>query len=88
VSTPIEDGGPAFPIHSSDMFGGPITLKDGMSLRDWLAGQALASVVADALAFNLKMIEAGKGPVLNELDVASQAYVYADAMLKARGGQS
>lgn len=86
MSTPIEDGGPAFPIHSSDMFGGPITLKDGMSLRDWFAGQALPAVVADSLAFNLRMIESGKEPVLNEFDVAKQAYAYADAMLKARGG--
>ena len=35
------DGGPAFPLNASDDWGGP---TQGMSLRDWLAGQVLASL--------------------------------------------
>ena len=82
-------GGPAFPQHgwSKD----PEVLRrmkdqGGMTLLDWMAGQALAAVVADSLAFNLRMIEAGEHPAIKESDVAKQAYVYAAAMLaeKAR----
>ena len=76
----IIDGGPAFPSNDDGI------QNEGMTLRDWLAGQALGAVVADSLAFNMRMIELGKNPALKESDVAKQAYVYADAMLKARGG--
>jgi hypothetical protein len=34
MSTPINDGGPAFPVLY-------VTLHTGMSLRDWFAGMAL-----------------------------------------------
>lgn len=41
----IDDGGPAFPRSWSESFGGEIygNCTDGMSLREWFAGQALAS---------------------------------------------
>ena len=38
MSTPIDDGGPAFP--NNDAHGCAYT---GMTLRDWFAGQALAA---------------------------------------------
>lgn len=65
----------AFPCQS------PGQLEPGMSLRDWFAGQALPSLVAQpeigaAVAKN-------NGITLNEA-VASTAYGIADAMLKAR----
>ena len=58
------DGGPAFPTHESDAFAPP----EGMSLRDWFAGQALVS---------------RKTAGMTET-VARDAYWIADAMLKAR----
>lgn len=45
-----KDGGPAFPVHGIGMFSEPITLKDGMTLRDWFAGQALAGMMANRRA--------------------------------------
>ena len=38
MSTPINDGGAAFPVPY-------VTLHTGMTLRDWFAGQALAGLV-------------------------------------------
>ena len=61
-----KDGGPAFPsTHSAD----------GMSLRDWFAGQALAdlaSVDRDVEMFGVD-------------EVAKECYQLADAMLAHRG---
>lgn len=39
MSTPIDDGGTAFPVAAGVFHDG----RWGMSLRDWFAGQALAS---------------------------------------------
>ena len=62
-----KDGGPAFPQPS--VHGGPL----GMSLRDWIAGQALAGFAAN--------------PAVLTVDVAKAAYKVADAMLAAREGK-
>jgi hypothetical protein len=59
----IEDGGAAFPTTS------PYNSRAGMSLRDWFAGQALASIRLKAWT---------------DKDVATAAYSYADAMIAAR----
>jgi hypothetical protein len=66
MSAPINDGGPAFP--------GPETTTNpqGMSLRDWFAGQALAGMLADH--------ERNGYPK----DYAKNAYLFADAMIAAR----
>jgi hypothetical protein len=66
----INDGGPAFPLNASDAWGGPV---QGMSLRDWFAGQALAGLMA----------EPTDTPVATA-KYARAAYIMADAMLKAR----
>ncbi len=60
----INDGGPAFPRHAYDG-------HDGMTLRDWFAGQALVSMGVE---------------YTDEChaSVAECAYRYADAMLRAR----
>ena len=77
MSQPIDDGGPAYPHapfaldgrHWSDG-------SQGMTLRDWFAGQALAGMMAD-----------GKNSG-RFADIASDAWDFADAMLAARkGGQ-
>jgi hypothetical protein len=61
----INDGGPAFPRHGYNS-------NDGMTLRDWFAGQALAGLIAD---------QSRDG---SADDRARYAYAYADAMLRAR----
>lgn len=63
------DGGAAFPAH--DSFGDP---TNGMSLRDWFAGQALAGIVCDP-----KIATATNARLIPEL-----AYALADAMLAER----
>ena len=75
------DGGPAFPFSS-----GPEPRVDefqdrceGMSLRDWFAGQAVLTVMAWAHG-------AGETDFEQIMRVATRgAYDIADAMLKARG---
>lgn len=66
----IDDGGAAFPVvlPNNYEFG-----HDGMSLRDWFAGQALANPRTHAMA-NSNTTE----------DIAMWAYGVADAMLAER----
>lgn len=65
----IDDGGPAFPNpHYSDVM--------GMSLRDWLAGQALSGMASISLDDG--------DMVMGWADMSKAAYRAADAMLKAR----
>ncbi len=69
------DGGPAFPISSST--GDPrdgVYCCNGMSLRDWFAGQALQSYLAGRNNDNR---------CTTSESVADTCYRYADAMLKA-----
>jgi hypothetical protein len=63
MSTPINDGGPAFPISEHGLQG-----YNGMSLRDWFAGQALA----------------GGLDCRTTIGTAELAYEIADAMLIQR----
>lgn len=65
--TKINDGGPAFPLNASDNWGGP---TQGMTLRDWFAGQALANRYTQDAREDKK--------------VAQWAYHIADAMIAAR----
>ena len=65
-----KDGGPAFPAPYDGHGGGP----DGMSLRDWFAGQALAN----------SRTFFGENSSATPEDVALQAYAVADAMLAER----
>lgn len=74
MSTPINDGGPAFPRPSGPPQEGiDTTAKSGMSLRDWFAGQALPVVMQAA--------DTRKHTIA---DVGIAAYSFADAMLAAR----
>jgi hypothetical protein len=48
MSQQIDDGGSAFPVHSNHVvFGDKVVAahEPGMSLRAWLAGQALAGLI-------------------------------------------
>ncbi len=71
----INDGGPAFPEPVLDARGDPIALRNGMSLRDWFAGQALSGLLAE------------EGCGLEQPTMvrdAQRAYAMADAMLAER----
>jgi len=76
--TTINDGGPAFPVPDSHHANGQVQYgANGMTLRDWFAGQALAGLLASP-----------RGPVdggaITDSWVAENAYIVADAMLRAR----
>ena len=77
MSSPTPDGGPAFPRPGTDC--GPD--QDGMSLRDWFAGQALTGIKAnDELCHICSDV-----PSMTQAEaVARMAYADADAMLAAR----
>jgi hypothetical protein len=72
----MKHGGPAFPTSPSRFYVGddgsiePNVIFNGMSLRDWFAGQALGGICND-------------GDVFWE-GAARLAYQYADAMLEER----
>jgi len=72
MSAPINDGGPAFPTPAG------VQHNDGMTLRDYFAAAALQGIISDA-----SVTASSKND--GEL-VASSAYAFADAMLKAREG--
>lgn len=83
----IDDGGPAFPIVTTEM---SEHVEPGMTLRDWFAGQALAGFlpglsIADEASLKKMAQENGLyGYVTNAQIGASVAYGYADAMIAAR----
>ena len=79
------DGGPAFPVTRQEWQDGqlvPMT-KNGMFLRDYFAGQALAGLVVGCAGMLGDEFSAyAKGHCNHAL--ACRAYVMADAMLAER----
>ncbi len=71
----MSDGGPAFPSTQMRIGGNP-AYHDGMSLRDYFAGQALTGFLAMCSAAG----ETQPGPE----DAAEHCYRIADAMLAQR----
>ena len=82
MSDKIEDGGPAFPRPPALEFverNGEVRKEwvrgpDGISARDWFAGQALAGWMAST----------PENYLVDETKSAELAYIVADAMLAAR----
>ena len=76
VST-INTGGPAFPIPPMTILpnGQEVPAYEGMSLRDWFAGQALAGLLAD------------NTDVATYDGFAKSSYLMADAMITERSKQ-
>ena len=66
--TQPNDGGPAFPRSGSNY----VDTQEGMSLRDWLIGQALAGLCANQASYDMDTIE----------DRARLAVVQGDETLK------
>lgn len=74
MTSTINNGGPAFPAVGA----GGIQRSDGMTLRDYFAGQALIGLLAgerDAGNYHERMV----GGL-----TADSAYEFADAMIAAR----
>lgn len=73
----MHDGGPAFPVmfYALDSMGEMAIREqfEGMTLRDWFAGQALAGIALD-------VCDVPQG------SVAERCYALADAMIAAREG--
>jgi hypothetical protein len=68
----MKDGGAAFPVvYVSEKMG-----SNGMTLRDWFAGQAVVGLLAHR-----------SEAVGSHTEMAAQAYYLADAMLAERGKQ-
>ena len=81
VTKMISDGGPAFPcVYYSEPIGsiGPqLTIKGGISIRDYFAAAALQALVTSAIELDHVKWDAA----------AQHAYLCADALLKARGAK-
>lgn len=77
MTNEIDDGGPAFPQNSNDPYR---KHTEGMSLRDWFAGQALAGLLASSHQQNL--IAAGAQSYQQTIDdCAVESYQFADAVI-------
>jgi len=93
------DGGPAFPFSTRDLDGTQMigVQYSGMSLRDWFAGQALVGLI-EGYDHEARCASANKNqrtglddnPHQDDSDatyasqLAGEAYILADALLKAR----
>ena len=79
----LTDGGPAFPQISE--LGDIAATSGGMSLRDYIAVNALNALISKAPFFDSEG-EHGKAIDMVQFkeDMSVSAYCYADAMLEAR----
>jgi hypothetical protein len=75
MTTERKDGGPVHPVHDAGQL-----LHEGLSLRDWFAGQALVAISDYAPLGN----PVGIGAREHAKTLAVHAYAIADAMLSER----
>ncbi|TPK14121.1 hypothetical protein [Mesorhizobium sp. B2-5-11] len=83
MSEERNDGGPAFPVTGAT-FG-----REGMTLRDWFAGQALPAIVnaTSAGKHQPSGVDVRNSTYSKVVEgIAQDAYALADAMLAARAG--
>ena len=80
------DGGPAFPTHPALYSSADAGLAQGMSLRDWFAGQALLDVSGTNPNLPGDPADTTEWPKPMQLARrrARWAYIQADAMLEKR----
>ena len=71
MKTPSNDGGSAFPLINDHTH--PTTINNGMTLRDYFAGQALAGILVSPNLTHLSIN-----------DIADRAFLVAEAMLDER----
>ncbi|WP_421439989.1 hypothetical protein [Agrobacterium tumefaciens] len=87
-SKKIDDGGPAFQVFRQHALGRVENDNNGMSLRDWFAGQFLAGAATskEPLAFrgNPSRDEVDAALRSHWDDVSRAAFIAADAMIAAR----
>src|SRR5262245_8393469 len=88
----IDDGGPAFPLNSPSGTPEYMPVRDGMSLRDWFAGQAL---VGCTIGISLggegaqALVEMAKEQRITPKEVLANICLgYADAMIAARSAET
>lgn len=81
-TTPINDGGPAFPFAKEMATISGLQFSTGMTLRDWFAGKVLDG--SDISAVMREALEAGATPDEFSQALSMSAYKIADAMLAAR----
>ena len=77
----INDGGPAFPRPMAETSLGGNYEQDGMTLRDWFAGQAFPAIYADLCEISMASTD-------RMLRAAKLSLAAADAMLAAREGET
>ena len=80
--TETNTGGPAFPYVYDDPNKGVRNIQTGMTLRDYFAAKAMQGFLANPEAFEQQDEDTTIADTY-----AREAYVYADAMLKARDGK-
>lgn len=84
MSEPIDNGGPAFPQPIDDM-GTFRSVTEGMSLRDYFAGESIQNAVVWESQCPTKTEHSEGIPTLK--GIARRAYQLADAMLAERNKQ-
>ena len=95
TDTHIKDGGPAFPASptygpNGDLYRPADIGCEGMTLRDWFAGQALSGSLASQTAESHWAFQALPNGIGNDTGaltgIARLSYDLADAMIAARKG--
>ena len=93
MSEPTDNGGPAFPVPSICNANGDVQYGvDGMSLRDWLAGQALNGILSQPPSTLMASYRSLWEPAVKESDSMSEfctklvrfGYCIADAAITER----
>lgn len=89
MTTPINDGGPAFACVGTGHEGQPSHLQEGMSLRDWFAGMIISGRAGNHKLLHRRNLKKSQSDVdkINAAvweNQAKCAYAMADAMLAQR----